>query len=150
MHCWCRNTGTKRVKSRMNEECYKLFISLFHGSITVAVYFTRLVWLLTGFAFYQPASSKPLVWTPEVESSRMSLASRTFSSPWPRRSSPWPGPRSLKSSKIALSSARGQHYFLYPRNLVEKRQKPCGKLAKTFLVFHNWRSPEKVYYYYYW
>ena len=27
----------------------------------------------------------------------------TFSSPWPR---------SLKSSKIALSSARGQHYFL--------------------------------------
>ena len=28
----------------------------------------------------------------------------TFSSPWPR-------PRSLKSSKFALSSARGQHYF---------------------------------------
>ena len=27
----------------------------------------------------------------------------TFSSPWPR---------SLKSSRIALSSARGQHYFL--------------------------------------
>ena len=27
-------------------------------------------------------------------------------------SSPWPWPRSLKSSKIALSSARGQHYFL--------------------------------------
>ena len=25
--------------------------------------------------------------------------------------SPWPWPRSLKSSKIALSSARGQHYF---------------------------------------
>ena len=42
----------------------------------------------------------------------------TFSSPWPwpwpRRSSPWPWPwpRSLKSSKIALSLARGQHYFL--------------------------------------
>ena len=57
----------------------------------------------------------------EVESSRTSLASRTSSrthfevlclglglglvasSPWP-----WPWPRSLKSSKIALSSARGQ------------------------------------------
>ena len=30
---------------------------------------------------------------------------------WPRRSSPWPWPRSLKSTKIALSSARWQHYF---------------------------------------
>ena len=27
-------------------------------------------------------------------------------------SSPWPWPRSLKSSKIALSLAQGQHYFL--------------------------------------
>ena len=27
-------------------------------------------------------------------------------------SSPWPWPRSLKSSKIAMSLARGQHYFL--------------------------------------
>ena len=27
-------------------------------------------------------------------------------------SSPWPRPRNLKSSKIALSSARGQHYLL--------------------------------------
>ena len=33
------------------------------------------------------------------------------SRPWPRRSSPWPWPRGLKSSKIGLSSARGQHYF---------------------------------------
>ena len=34
--------------------------------------------------------------------------------PWPRRSSPWPWPwpRGLKSSKIGLSSARGQQYFL--------------------------------------
>ena len=32
--------------------------------------------------------------------------------PWPRRSSPWPWPRGLKSSKIGLSSAWGQHYFL--------------------------------------
>ena len=30
--------------------------------------------------------------------------------PWPRRSSPWP--RGLKSSKIGLSSARGQQCFL--------------------------------------
>ena len=61
-------------------------------------------------------------WKSEVESSRTSLASRTSSrthfevlglglgleasSPWP-----WPWPRSLRSSKIALSSARGQHYF---------------------------------------
>ena len=35
----------------------------------------------------------------------------TFSSPWPRSSSPWPWPRSLRSLKIALSSARGQHYL---------------------------------------
>ena len=34
----------------------------------------------------------------------------TFRSPWPRMSSPWP--RGLKSSKIGLSSARGQHCFL--------------------------------------
>ena len=56
---------------------------------------------------------------PEVESSRTSLASRTFSRTHfevlglgLEASSPWPWHRSLKSSKIALSSARGQHYFL--------------------------------------
>ena len=34
--------------------------------------------------------------------------------PWPRGHilSPWPWLRGLKSSKIGLSSARGQHYFL--------------------------------------
>ena len=32
--------------------------------------------------------------------------------PFPRRSSHWPGPRSLKSSKIGLSSDRVQHFFL--------------------------------------
>ena len=36
----------------------------------------------------------------------------TFCCPWPRRSSPWPWPRSLKVSKIALFLARGQQYFL--------------------------------------
>ena len=60
--------------------------------------------------------------------------------PWPRRSSPWPWPwpRSLKSSKIALSSARGQYYFLNSWNFVEKRQKPRGKFASTFFVFLTW------------
>ena len=68
----------------------------------------------------------------------------TFSSPWPwpwpRRSSPWPWPwpRSLKSSKIALSSARGQHYFLNSCNFVGKRQKHCRKFASTFFVFLTW------------
>ena len=45
--------------------------------------------------------------------------------------SAWPWPRSLKSSKIALSSARGQHYFLTAeissenaRNLAENPQRP--------------------------
>ena len=51
-------------------------------------------------------------------------------------SSPWP--RSLRSSKIALSSARGQHYFLNRWNFVGKRQKPRGKFANTVFVFRNW------------
>ena len=60
--------------------------------------------------------------------------------PWPRRSSPWPWPwpRGLKSSKIALSSARGQHYFLNSWNFVGKRQKPRRKFASTFFVFLTW------------
>ena len=53
-------------------------------------------------------------------------------------SSPWPWPRSLRSSKIALSSARGQHYFLNRWNFVGKRQKPRRKFANTFCVFRNW------------
>ena len=52
------------------------------------------------------------LYDPEVESSRTSLASRThFEVLGLEASSPWPWPRSLRSSKIALSSARGQHYF---------------------------------------
>ena len=60
--------------------------------------------------------------------------------PWPRRSSPWPWPwpRSLKSSKIGLSSARGQHYFLNSWNFVGKRKKPRRKFANTFFVFLTW------------
>ena len=53
--------------------------------------------------------------------------------PWPRRSSPWPWPRSFKSSKIALSSARGQQYFLNSwislenaRNFAENLRAPFG------------------------
>ena len=57
----------------------------------------------------------------------------TFWSPWP-----WPWPRSLRSSKIALSSARGQHCFLSRWNFVGKRHKPRGKFANTFFVFRNW------------
>ena len=52
----------------------------------------------------------------------------TFWSPWawPRSSSPWP--RGLKSSKIALFSARGQHFFLNCWNFV-------GRLKKNFRCF---------------
>ena len=46
--------------------------------------------------------------------------------------SPWPWPRSRKSSKIAQSLARGQYYFLNRRNFIGKRQIPRGKFAKTF------------------
>ena len=51
---------------------------------------------------------------PKVESSRTSLASRTHFEVLGlglEASSPWPWPQSLRSSKIALSSAREQHYF---------------------------------------
>ena len=77
---------------------------------------------------------------PEVESSRTSLASRTSSRTHFQvlglgleASSPWLWPRSLRSSKIAQSSARGQHYFLNRWNFVGKRQKPRRKFANTFL-----------------
>ena len=54
----------------------------------------------------------PRILTSEVESSRTSLASRThFEVLGLKASSPWPWPRNLRSSKISLSSARGQHYF---------------------------------------
>ena len=50
--------------------------------------------------------------------------------------SPWPWPRGLKSSKIGLSSARGQHYFLNCYNFAERLK---NFLENVFL----WRSPEK-------
>ena len=51
----------------------------------------------------------------------------TFSSPWP-----W----SLKSSKTALSSARGQHYFFNGKSFVDR-------LKNVFLDRFFWRSTEK-------
>ena len=78
----------------------------------------------------------------EVESSRTSLASRTSSrthfevlglgleasSPWP-----WPWPRSLRSSKTALSSARGQHYFWTVKILSENAINLVENLYIPFL-----------------
>ena len=52
-------------------------------------------------------------------------------------SSLWPWPRRLRSSKIALSSARGQHHFLNRWSFVGKRQKPRGKFANTVILFRN-------------
>ena len=43
-----------------------------------------------------------------------------------------------QSSKIALSSAQGQHYFLNSWNFVGKRQKHCRKFARTSFVFFTW------------
>ena len=83
-------------------------------------------------------SVRCFVFLSEVESSRTSLASRTHFEVLGlgrKASSPWPWPRSLKSTKIALSSARGQHYFLNSWNFVGKRQKPRVKFANTFFVF---------------
>ena len=51
----------------------------------------------------------------------------TFSSPWPR---------SLKSSKIALSSAQGQHYFFNGKNFADR-------LKNVFLDRFFWRLTEK-------
>ena len=52
--------------------------------------------------------------------------------PWPRGSSFWPWPRSLKSSKIGLSSARGQHHFLNRWIFVGKRGILAENLQKPF------------------
>ena len=78
--------------------------------------------------------------TAEVEFLRTSLASKTssrthFEALGLEASSPWPWPRSLRSSKIALSSARGQHYFFNRWNFVGKRLRPRRKFANTFFCF---------------
>ena len=58
-----------------------------------------------------------------MEVNRGEVLEDTFWCPWPRRSSPWPWPRSLKSSKIALSLARVQQYFLNGQNFVDNLKK---------------------------
>ena len=72
--------------------------------------------------------------------------------PWPRRSSPWPWHRGLKSSKIGLSSARGQQYFLNCLNIVERLKnffenvflwRSLEKFLWRAFFFFFWRSPEK-------
>ena len=50
-------------------------------------------------------------------------------------SSPWPWPRSLRSSKIALSSARGQHYILTVEILLENTRNLAENLRTPFLFF---------------
>ena len=59
----------------------------------------------------------------------------TFWSPWPwlRRSSPWP--QSLKSSKIALSSAWGLHYFFEPFEFSWKTPEVSGKICVDLFCF---------------
>ena len=77
----------------------------------------------------------------EVESSRTSLASRTHFEVLGlglKASSPWPWPRSFRSSKTALSSARGPALFLNRLNFVGKRHKPRGKFVNTFFILRNW------------
>ena len=54
---------------------------------------------------------------------------------WSPRGRPWT--RSLKSSKISLSSARGQHHFFNRQNFVGKQQKPRGKLCEDLFCFHR-------------
>ena len=56
-----------------------------------------------------------------------------FWSPWPRRLSPWPLPRSLKFSKIALSSAQGQHFFWTVEILLENARNLAENLRRPFL-----------------
>ena len=79
----------------------------------------------------------------EVESSRTFLTSRTsLSSRTSSRthfevlgletSSPWP--RTLRSSKIALSSARGQHYF-WTVEILLKTPETSRKICKYLLCF---------------
>ena len=53
----------------------------------------------------------------------------TFWSPWP-----WPWPRSLRSSKIALSSARGQHYF-WTVEILLKTPETSRKICKYLFYF---------------
>ena len=79
-----------------------------------------------------------ILFLPEVESSRMSLALRTHFEVLGLGLEGQVLGLGLESSKIVVSSARGQHYFLNSWNFVGKRQKPHGKFANTFFVFVYW------------
>ena len=57
----------------------------------------------------------------------------TFWSPWL-----WPWPRSLKSSKIALSCAWGQHCFFKPLKFCWKTPETSRKICEDLFVFLNW------------
>ena len=71
--------------------------------------------------------------------------------PWSRRSSPWPWLWSLKSSKIALSSARGQHYFLNCWKFIVhlkiflKTLIFGDRLKNYFKDLFFWKRPEKTF-----
>ena len=49
--------------------------------------------------------------------------------------SPWPWPRSLKSSKIALSSAPGQHHFWTVEISLENARNLAKNLQRPFFWF---------------
>ena len=51
--------------------------------------------------------------------------------------SPWPWPRGLKSSKIALSSVRGQHFFLYRWNFADRVK---NNFRRLFLLENAWKN----------
>ena len=100
-------------------------------------------------SFLQRHCSRDLVYpTPwsrycaEVESSRTSLASRTSSRTHFEvlglglgLEAPSPWPRSLKSSKIALSSARGQHYFFEQLKFRWKTLETSRKICEHLFCF---------------
>ena len=86
-----------------------------------------------------------------------SLETATCLQRWSHRGRPWPRGHILKSLALASKAQvfgfglealgprklpcprlRGQHYFFNRWNFVEKRQKPRGKFANTFFVFHSW------------
>ena len=89
---------------------------------------------------HKHVSTLQCLYQTEVESSRTSLASRTSSRTHfevlglgLETSSPWP--RSLKSSKIALSSARGQHYFFEQLKFCWKTPKIWRKICEQLFCF---------------
>ena len=81
--------------------------------------------------------------------SRSGVLEDTFWSPWPmprkssRRSS-WPWLRTLKSSKLALFSARGQHYFF---ELLKVCGAPETFFRKRFFLGIAWKIFVKTFFF---